>query len=36
MTAKTFEIQVHNDHLERIAQVRKPIFRIVRLPGMPA
>jgi hypothetical protein len=31
MTAKTFEIQVQDDHLQRIAQVRKPILAIAEL-----
>ena len=28
VTAKTFEIQVHDDHLARLAQVRKPILAV--------
>ena len=31
MTAKTFEIQVQDDHLQRISQVRKPILAIAEL-----
>lgn len=31
MTAKTVEIQVQNDHLERLAQVRKPILAVAEL-----
>ena len=31
MTAKTFQIQVHDDHLERIAQTRKPILALAEL-----
>jgi Histidine kinase-, DNA gyrase B-, and HSP90-like ATPase len=31
MTSKTFEIQVQDDHLQRISQVHKPIFAIVEL-----
>jgi Histidine kinase-, DNA gyrase B-, and HSP90-like ATPase len=31
MTARTFEIQVQDDHLQRIAQVRKPILVIAEL-----
>ena len=31
MTAKTFEIQVQDDHLERIAQTRKPILALAEL-----
>ncbi|MEI9990291.1 MAG: ATP-binding protein [Rhizomicrobium sp.] len=31
MTAKTFEIQVQDDHLQRIAQVRKPVHAIAEL-----
>lgn len=31
MTAKTFEIKVHDDHLERIAQTRKPILALAEL-----
>ena len=31
MTAKTFEIQVQDDHLERIAQTRKPILAVAEL-----
>jgi Histidine kinase-, DNA gyrase B-, and HSP90-like ATPase len=31
MTTKTFEIQVQDDHLQRIAQVRKPILAIAEL-----
>jgi hypothetical protein len=31
MTAKTFEIQVQDDHLQRISQVRKPIFAVAEL-----
>jgi hypothetical protein len=31
MTAKTFEIQVQDDHLQRIAQVRKPILAVAEL-----
>ncbi len=31
MSAKTFEIQVQDDHLQRISQVRKPIFAIAEL-----
>lgn len=31
MTAKTFEIQVHDDHLARLAQVRKPILAVAEL-----
>lgn len=28
MTAKTFEIQVQDDHLERVAQTRKPVLAL--------
>jgi hypothetical protein len=31
MTAKTFEIQVQDDHLQRISQVHKPIFAVAEL-----
>ena len=31
MTAKTFQIQVQDDHLERIAQTRKPILAVAEL-----
>ena len=31
MTGKTFEIQVHDDHLVRIAQTRKPILALAEL-----
>ncbi len=31
MTAKTFQIQVQDDHLERIAQTRKPILALAEL-----
>lgn len=31
MTAKTFEIQVQDDHLQRISQVRKPILAVAEL-----
>lgn len=31
MTAKTIEIQVENDHLARLAQVRKPILAVAEL-----
>lgn len=31
MTTKTFEIQVQDDHLQRIAQVRKPILAVAEL-----
>ena len=31
MTAKTFHIQVQDDHLERIAQTRKPILALAEL-----
>ena len=31
MTAKTFQIQVHDDHLERLAQTRKPILALAEL-----
>jgi hypothetical protein len=31
MTGKTFEVQVQDDHLQRIAQVRKPIFAVAEL-----
>ena len=31
MTAKTFEIPVQDDHLERIAQTRKPILALAEL-----
>lgn len=31
MTGKTFEIQVHDDHLQRISQVRKPILAVAEL-----
>lgn len=31
MTTKTVEIQVQNDHLERLAQVRKPILAVAEL-----
>ena len=31
MNAKTFEIQVQDDHLERIAQTRKPILALAEL-----
>src|SRR6266446_4581847 len=31
MTVKTFEIQVQDDHLQRIAQVRKPILAVADL-----
>ena len=31
MTAKTCEIQVQDDHLERIAQTRKPILALTEL-----
>ena len=31
MTAKTFEIQVQDKHLERIAQARKPILALAEL-----
>jgi hypothetical protein len=31
MSAKTFEIQVQDDHLQRIAQVRKPILAVAEL-----
>lgn len=31
MTAKTFEIQVHDDHLARLAQVRRPILAIAEM-----
>ncbi len=31
MTAKTFEIRVQDDHLERIAQTRKPILALAGL-----
>jgi Histidine kinase-, DNA gyrase B-, and HSP90-like ATPase len=31
MAAKTFEIQVQDDHLQRISQVRKPIFAVAEL-----
>jgi hypothetical protein len=31
MTSKTFEIQVQDDHLQRVAQVRKPILAIAEL-----
>jgi hypothetical protein len=31
MTGKTFEIQVQDDHLQRISQVRKPILAVAEL-----
>src|SRR5262245_12356426 len=31
MTTKTFEIQVQDDHLQRISQVRKPILALAEL-----
>lgn len=31
MTARTFEVQVQDDHLERIAQVRKPLYAVAEL-----
>lgn len=31
MTAKTFEIQVQDDYLERIAQTRRPILALAEL-----
>jgi DNA mismatch repair ATPase MutL len=31
MTAKSFEIQVQDDHLERIAQTRKPVLALAEL-----
>jgi hypothetical protein len=31
MTAKSFEIEVQNDHLERISQTRKPILAVAEL-----
>ena len=31
MTTKTFQVQVQDDHLERIAQTRKPILAIAEL-----
>ena len=31
MTARTFEIQVQDDHLDRIAQTRKPILAVAEL-----
>ena len=31
MTAKTIEIQVQDDHLERIAQTRNPILALAEL-----
>ena len=31
MTGKTFEIQVQDDHLQRISQVHKPIFAVAEL-----
>ena len=31
MTARTFEIQVQDDHLERIAQTRKPLLALAEL-----
>ena len=31
MTAKTFHIEVHDDHLERISQTRKPILALAEL-----
>ena len=31
MTAKTFQVQVQDDHLERIAQTRKPILALAEL-----
>ena len=31
MTIRSFEIQVHDDHLARIAQVRKPILAVAEL-----
>ncbi|MGB5083667.1 MAG: ATP-binding protein [Methylocystis silviterrae] len=31
MTTKTFEIQVQDDHLQRIAQVRKPVLAVAEL-----
>ena len=31
MATKSFEIQVHDDHLQRIAQVRKPILAVAEL-----
>jgi hypothetical protein len=31
MISKTFEIQVQDDHLQRISQVRKPIFAVAEL-----
>ncbi len=31
MTGKTFEIQVQDDHLQRNAQVRKPILAVAEL-----
>jgi hypothetical protein len=31
MSVKTFEIQVHDDYLQRIAQVRKPIVAVAEL-----
>ncbi len=31
MTARTFEIQFQDDHLERIAQTRKPILALAEL-----
>jgi hypothetical protein len=31
VTTKTFEIQVHDDHLARLATVRKPILAVAEL-----
>jgi len=31
VTVKTFEIQVHDDHLVRLAQVRKPVLSVAEL-----
>ena len=31
MTAKTFQVQVQDDHLERIAQTRKPVLALAEL-----
>jgi Histidine kinase-, DNA gyrase B-, and HSP90-like ATPase len=31
LTTKTFEIQVQDDHLQRLAQVRKPLFAVAEL-----
>jgi DNA mismatch repair ATPase MutL len=31
MTGKTFEIQVQDDHLQQISQVRKPILAVAEL-----